>query len=95
MSKMTGSFGAVGVSSTIEVQGNFNISLWGTFNATAHIERSFDEGLNWLPCTLTGGGTAEYTAPMTTTVFEPEGAVWYRWNCDAYTDGTINYRISQ
>lgn len=95
----TGSFTATGQSpvfSPARGQGNgrFNGSVWGTFVGTVRFERSFDNGVTWLPATQ-AGSPVTFTAPFTEVLIEPEADVLYRLNCTAYTSGTINYRISQ
>jgi hypothetical protein len=70
-----------------------------TFNATVQLERSFDGGRTWVVCNVGGSGQlAQYlgatTTPISLTFAEPEQGVAYRWNCIAWTSGTINYRIS-
>lgn len=72
-----------------------NVSVWGTFNATAQLERSFDGGATWLPVSrdIVGSG-AVFSAPFSLQVRETESGVLYRLNCTAYTSGTINYRLS-
>lgn len=75
---------------------DFNFALWGTFSATIQLEKSFDGGSTWLVCCEdTYGTAAAYTAPVNLSGYEPEYGVLYRWNCTAYTSGTVNYRISQ
>lgn len=93
----SGSLGAAGqVSPAIQMEKDFNAAIWGTFVGTAILERSFDDGVTWLPCSLnTSGDNAQYTVPASLTVYEPEGGVRYRWRCSAWTSGTINTRISQ
>lgn len=67
-----------------------------TFSATVNLERSFDGGATWNAISEDTKGTiASYTAAVNGLVFEPEQGVQYRFNCVAYTSGTINYRISQ
>ena len=68
------------------------------FVATVQLERSFDGGLTWIVCNLGSAGTlAQWNGggPIGLTFGEPERQVAYRFNCIAYTSGTINYRISQ
>lgn len=70
-----------------------------TSNATVQLERSFDGGLTWVVCNVGGSGQmAQYLGatltPISLTFAEPEQGVVYRWNCIAWTSGTINYRIS-
>lgn len=75
---------------------DFNFALWGTFSATVQLEKSFDAGITWLVCCKDNNGTAaSYTGAINLSGFEPEYGVLYRWNCTAYTSGTVNYRISQ
>jgi hypothetical protein len=68
-----------------------------TFSATVQVERSFDGGRTWVVCNSGGTGTlAQYTAgPVSLTFGEPEKETLYRWNCIVYSNGTINYRISE
>lgn len=75
---------------------DFNLALWGTFAGTIQLEKSFNGGTTWLPINEDNTGTpAAYTGPVCLSGFEPEYGVLYRWNCTAYTSGTVNYRISQ
>lgn len=97
---VTGSFTATGQSASFQPTfrdrgwGKFNVSLWGTFVGTVQVERTFDGGSNWLPCTNLGASVT-FTAPMTEVLEEPERGPTYRLNCTSYTSGTISYRISQ
>jgi hypothetical protein len=75
--------------------GSFNISGFGTFVATVRLERSFDQGANWLPITLAWAATATWTAPWDETQSLSEPGLLYRYNCTAYVSGTVNYYISQ
>jgi hypothetical protein len=90
----TGTFTGTGQSATPVADGDFNLSLSGTFVATVQVERSFDAGTTWLPVTYVDGSALNWTAPVSTTLNEPESGVLYRLNCTAYTSGTVTYRIS-
>jgi hypothetical protein len=91
---VSGSLSAAGASSPVQVRGDFNLSLWGTFSATCGLERSFDSGASWLP--LTALGTAlSWSGPASETLNEPEYGVQYHLKCSAVTSGTLNYRVSQ
>ena len=93
---VSGSFTGTGQSASRRVQGQFNVSLWGTFVGTISVERSFDNGATWINCSRDTAGTDNaFTAPTTQVLNEPENGVLYRVNCTAFTSGTINYRISQ
>lgn len=92
---VAGNFTATGQSTARVFQGPFNFSLWGTFVGTVQLERSFDGGTTFLPCAQdVTGTTAAYTAPCSIVNNEPESGVYYRFNCTAFTSGTINYRLS-
>lgn len=91
--KLTGSLSAAGTSASINVRGNFNFSLWGTFSASCELDRSFD-GTTWIQLTALGTGLA-WTGAATETLSEPEASVAYRVNCPTVTSGTVTYRISQ
>ena len=94
---VTGAFAATGQSSPFKpIYGrSFNISVWGTFSGTVQLERTFDNGTNWLPVTAGGVGAYVWTAPASESTVEDEVGVAYRFNCTAYTSGTVNYRMSQ
>jgi hypothetical protein len=90
----TGSLASAGTSQPVQVRGDFNFSLWGTFSATCELDRSFDAGTTWLP--LAALGTAfTWSGPTTETLTEPEYGVRYRVNCPTVASGTVNYRVSQ
>lgn len=77
-------------------QADFNIALWGTFVATIQLEKSYDGGTTWLPIAKNvNGDLMSYTIPINMCMWEPEHNILYRWNCTAYTSGTVNYRISK
>jgi hypothetical protein len=93
---LAGSFTATGQSSAVVFYGSFNLSLWGTFVGTVRLERTFDGGTTWLPVSSDpAGDNLQWTAPFSGTWTEVEHTVGYRFNCTAYTSGTINYRGSQ
>jgi hypothetical protein len=97
---ISGTFGGTGQSRGGPMNGNgtgaFNAALWGTFSATVKLERSFDGGTTWIVCGKDSSGTeSAYTGAVSLTVTEPEQNVLYRWNCTAYTSGTVNYRLSR
>jgi hypothetical protein len=72
----------------------FNVTISGTFVGTLKLERSFDDGVTYHPCT--DNGTAiTYTAPASEVILEPEHSVTYRLRMDAYTSGDAVVRISQ
>lgn len=68
------------------VDGHFNISVYGSFSATVHVQRSFDQ-TTWLD-------VASYTTAGEHTGFEPEGA-YYRVGVKVsnFGAGTVNVRI--
>ena len=94
---VTGTFTATGQSASFPpfAGSDFNVSLWGTFVASIQLERSFDNGTTWLPVTAGGSALYAFTAPASEIATEPEQGVIYRWNCTAFTSGTVNYRISR
>lgn len=72
------------------VQGNFNFSLSGTWVATVHLQRSFDDGATWLD-------VASYTANIEDRGLEAEAGVRYRFGVKTgnYSSGTAVGRISR
>lgn len=103
MGVVAGSFTATGAGASFQVSGYYNIQLSGTFVGTFVLERSFDNGVTYVPISKNIDGVANsFTTPMSLVVFEPESGepgkgqpnVLARWNCTAYTSGTCNWRIS-
>ena len=98
---LTGSLTSATQSGTYSPEGlgpvpaELNVSIWGTFSASVRLERSFDGGTTWLPLTAAGYSMYAWTAPASETLEEVEANVLYRFDCTAYTSGTINYRLSQ
>ena len=74
-------------SDPVFLAGGFNVSVSGTFTATARLQRSFDGGASWLD-------VAEYTAPAQNVGEEPEGAL-YRIGLVAHTSGSAVVRLGQ
>jgi hypothetical protein len=69
-----------------QLQGNFNVSISGTFAATVTVQRSPDNS-SWFDVN-------SVTAPIETTGFEPE-LMWYRIGVKTgeYTSGTAAVRL--
>ena len=84
---MEGSFAATGTSSSFSSRAGFNISLAGFGSATVQLQRSFDDGTTWRV-------VKTYTANVEERCDDPEVGVFYRFECTAYTSGTIVYRLS-
>jgi len=72
----------------------FNFSIWGTFAGTAVLERSFDGGAVWIPCSYGNGVANSFTTPMTLVCEEIETDVLYRVNCTTLSSGLLNWRLS-
>lgn len=77
---------------------DFVAGLGGVFVATVQLERNRGNGLGWVvvaadPTNQVGTGGAIYTAPVELDVFEPLIGTQYRWNCTAFTSGSIGYEI--
>lgn len=86
---------APAASPAIALHGRFNLSLWGTAAGfAAELQRSFDNGTTWLPCTL-GGEPVVFAAAASEIGEEPEAGVLYRLNVSAIASGTLQARISQ
>lgn len=94
---VSGAFSGAGDSAAAVFYGSFNVSIWGTFSATAQLQRSFDGGTTWLPLSIDlAGDTLQFTAPYSGFPWaELEHQVLYMLVCTAYTSGTLNYRLSQ
>lgn len=106
MTAVTGTFGATGQSDDLQPvptksiptrysiwteegipERYMNVSISGTFTATVTLERSFDGGSTYHT-------VATYTSATEARVAESEVGVLYRFNCTAYTSGTVTYRLS-
>jgi hypothetical protein len=69
------------------MNGEWNLSLFGDFVGTGRLDRSFDGGVTWIPCS-NGGFPVVFTAPASEPVFEPEDGVLYSVVFVARTSGT-------
>ena len=91
MNSVSGSFTGTAAGTSILIDsynGNFNLTLGGFGVGTVDLQRSFDGGSTW--SNVTDGS---FTADVNKIGYEPEDEVYYRFNCSAYTSGTITYRI--
>lgn len=70
----------------VQLTGAFNVSISGTFSATAVVQRSFDNS-TWYDVN-------SFTAPFQGSGFEPE-VVWYRAGVKTggFTSGTVDVRL--
>lgn len=77
-------------SDAMDCQGNFNLSLSGTWVGTVFLQRSFDGGTTWMD-------VASYTSNVEDYGKESEAGVKYRFGCkhDGYTSGTVVGRLSR
>jgi len=90
-----GTLAATGTIGPFMAQGEFNVAVWGTFSGTAVLEKSYDGGTTYIPVDFNSGTVAaSFTAPVATTVREPEAGCLYILNCTTYTSGTMNLRMS-
>jgi len=71
-------------------EGDFNLSISGTFVATITVQRSFDKGSTWRDVDT-------FTAPIETYGVDPEPVVVYRAGVKTgdYTSGTVSIRIGR
>lgn len=101
--RLTGTFVAAGVSTSMAVQGVANLAIWGNLTATSlgiRLEKSYDFGTTWIDVARDASGTllsfATVSASGVNVQFEePENGVLYRLECTGSTfAGTANFRIS-
>lgn len=71
-----------------------NWTLHGTFVGSVYLEKSYDNGVTWVPVTYIDGSTITWTGPLTTQLEEFEDGVLYAANATV-TSGTVNFRISR
>lgn len=86
-STLTGTLNNNGTTDEVFVtRRRYNMSVWGTFNATVELQRSFDDGATWLIAkTVTDGFEGVGV--------ESESKVLYRFEVSNYSSGVINYRL--
>lgn len=85
----------VGATDPVRVNGNFNISIQGTFDAEFIIERSLDDGNDWEQLTAQGTSISTYAAPMSESFYEPEPQALYRVRCSVHNSGEAMVRIGK
>ncbi|MCK5601377.1 hypothetical protein KAR91_05905 [Candidatus Pacearchaeota archaeon] len=88
--KVTASLSAVGYSDALDIFGEFNFSLSGTWVATVHVQRAMDGGDEY-------EDVESFTSNGQYTGYEPEGEVKYRFiiKTGNYTSGTVIGRLSK
>ena len=96
---VAGTFTATGQSASFAVRGKFNALLSGGV-ATVAIEKSYDEGTTWyaiqdVPGTILGPFTMASDLQLNAVLEEIEASMLYRFNCTAFTSGTVTFRLSQ
>ena len=76
-------------SDKINVMGNFDLSIAGTFDATVTVQRSFDAGVYW-------ADVDTFTAPIETAGFDPVSCN-YRAGVKTgnFTSGTVTVTIRE
>tara|TARA_R110002072_G_scaffold273239_5_gene433975 strand:+ start:11734 stop:12036 length:303 start_codon:yes stop_codon:yes gene_type:complete len=87
-----GTFTGTGAGASIEIWGNFNISLSALGTNVVSLQRSFDNGTSWVDVASYDG--ASDGASIQRIVTEVEKGVLYRFNCTTYNSGTVVWRIS-
>ncbi len=82
--------GANSFSDAVELTGNFNLSISGTWTGTVTVQRSFDGGSTWYDVETWTANTEEYG-------FEAEKGIQYKVGIKtgAYGSGTCVLRLSQ
>jgi hypothetical protein len=74
--------------------GRFNLAIGGTFVGKVVIDRSFDGGVNWVPCTNLGGAV-EFEGQASEILQNGERGVLFRARMSAWTSGSAVVRLSQ
>lgn len=86
---------APGASPGARMEGQFNVTLWGTFTGlAATLQRSFNGGTTWHDCTQ-GAAPVALSGPVSEVCEEPEAGVLYRVSVTAIVSGTVNARLSR
>jgi len=91
----TGTLAALGARSpAITLGGDWNLTIFNTFSAAVRLDRSFDGGTTWVPCTQSGL-PVQFTVPASEIVSEIEPSVLYSLVVTIYNSGTVSWRASQ
>lgn len=95
---LSGTFTATGQSLGTPVNGRAHVQIDGGVG-TVQIERSVDEAVSWdVLSKNSDGAAASYTTASDVAfngfIDEPMFGVLYRFNCTAFTSGTIVYRLA-
>lgn len=96
-SRVEGVITGTGATSAVEFKdGGGNILLdFGSGAGTVAIEKSFDGGTTWYTASKDATPTAAiYTQSINGVIDEREQGVFYRFNCTAFTSGSIPFRLS-
>lgn len=94
---VSGSLTAVGNGYAFQPAPNnpFSVYIYGSFAATAVVQRSFDLGTTWVTVPKPDLTDASFTAPINFSAEEPVPGTLWRVRCSAYTSGTISYQFIQ
>ena len=96
--RLSGNITGTGATSSVEVLGRANILIdfdTSPGAGTVVLERSFDDGSTFSAVSRNSTpAAATYTTTLNATIKETEKDVLYRFNCTAFTSGTIIFRIS-
>ena len=84
MAGKTGTFTGTTSSEAVQINGRTPLSLSGTWVATVKLQRSFDEGANWLDVDQFASNIETYVNG---------GGELFRLTCSAFTSGTVAYRL--
>jgi hypothetical protein len=87
MGTLSYSLGSVVAGASGTFLGKADVSISGTFVGTVTLQRSFNDGATWVNIT-------SYTAPIELLHENNTGGVLYRFNCTAFTSGSIVCRMS-
>lgn len=85
--------GATG--SPVSIQGTFNLTVSGSFVATAVCERSYDGGASWAPLAYPDGSPIVIGGPLSLAFEEPQRNVLYRMRALTWTAGELAWRFSR
>ena len=75
--------------------GEFNLTIYGEFNAIVEIERSFDGGETAHNVTRPDFQPNAFNTPVSLVLDEPEEGVVYRARVVSYASGPVMVRFSQ
>jgi hypothetical protein len=89
---LSGGLFAPGASPTINLFGNFTVTIGGRFEGTVRLERSANQGTSWDALDVKDNVSCVFTAPARVNLTEAQADVLYRLNAETLV-GDVFFRL--